>query len=475
MKKRPLNKKRVETRSYSPETQLIWGKSFTPKWDYSHHVVPPLSSSSTFRLSSTKRGAQGFVEFAHHAGDFLVESKAPIYVYDRLGEPNKEMLEENLAIAEGGECAVTFSTGMAAVSALCGILLGSGSEIVAHKMLYGCTYSLFKNWLPRYRVKVHWVDFNDTKALSNAITPQTRLLYFETPVNPTMELIDMAKVVKVASRHNRNRSKQHRIYTAVDNTFASPFCQRPLEHGIDFVVESLTKGLCGFGTDMGGVVVGPSWSYDPLLMYRKDFGAVLAAKSAWPILVYGLPSLAVRFRHQIETAQRVAEFLEHDRRIQTVNYPGLDSFKQRGLAHAQMQDYEGRFSPGTMLYFIPRGRTSAERHRRADRLVNYIAKNSYAMTLAVSLGNIRTLIEHPSSMTHSSIPQDEQIERGVDPGGIRLSVGLEKADDIIYDLQKALDHEGYHESHNNLKRQKNGHEKDRHSSFHRTRAQRASR
>ncbi|HXG37927.1 MAG TPA: aminotransferase class I/II-fold pyridoxal phosphate-dependent enzyme [Bacteroidota bacterium] len=440
MKRRTTKPKKSRVRDYSPETKLIWGKSFTPKWDYSHHVVPPISASSTFRLSSTKRGAQGFIEFAHHAGEFRVESKAPIYVYDRLGEPNKDLLEENLATAEGGECAVTFSSGMAAVSALCGILLGSGSEIVAHKMLYGCTYSLFKNWLPRYRINVRWVDFNDMEALNRAITPHTKLLYFETPVNPTMELIDISRVVDVARKHNRNRTKAHRIFTAVDNTFASPFCQRPLEHGVDFVVESLTKGLCGFGTDMGGVVVGPRWSYDSLLMYRKDFGGVLSAKSAWPILVYGVPSLAVRFRQQIDTAQRVAEFLEQDRRIQTVNYPGLDSFKQRVLASSQMQDYEGRFSPGTMLYFIPKGRTPAERHRKADRLVNYIAKNSYTMTLAVSLGNIRTLIEHPSSMTHSAIPLDEQMKRGVDPGGIRLSVGLEKADDLIYDLKKALDH-----------------------------------
>lgn len=432
--------RRQNAEMYSAETRLIWGKSYTPKWDYSHHVVPPLSSSSTFRLSSTKRGAQGFVEFAHHTGDTLVQSKAPIYVYDRLGEPNKDMLEENLAMAEQGECAVTFASGMGAVSALCGILLGSGSEIVAHKMLYGCTYSLFKNWLPRYNIKVRWVDFNDEKALDRAITPQTRLLYFETPVNPTLELIDIAKVVAVARSHNRRRQATNRIFTAVDNTFASPFCQRPLTLGVDFVVESLTKGLCGFGTDMGGAVIGPQWSYDHLLMYRKDFGGVLSAKSAWPILVYGLPSLAVRFRQQIETAQRVAEFLERDRRIQTVNYPGLPSFPQRSLASAQMRDYEGNFSPGTLLYFIPKGKTPAERHRRADNMVNYIARNSYTMTLAVSLGNIRTLIEHPSSMTHSAIPPEEQMKRGIDPGGIRLSIGLEKAEDIIYDLRKALEH-----------------------------------
>jgi cystathionine beta-lyase/cystathionine gamma-synthase len=425
--------------SYSPETRLIWGKSYTPKWDYSHHVVPPLSSSSTFRLSSTRRGAKGFVEFAHHAGDFTVRTKAPIYIYDRLGEPNKDLLEENLAMAEKGECAVTFATGMAAVSAVCGILLGSGSEVVAHKMLYGCTYSLFKNWLPRNMINVKWVDFNDHAALDKAITQNTKLLYFETPVNPTLELIDIGAVVEIAARHNKRRKPLQRIYTAVDNTFSTPFCQRPIDLGVDFVVESLTKGLCGFGTDMGGVVVGPAWSYDPLLLYRKDFGGVLSAKSAWPILVYGLPSLAVRFRQQMQTALLVAEYLERDRRIESVNFPGLDSFPQRLLAHTQMHDYDGKFAPGTVLYFTTKGKTPAERHRKAEKLVDTIADESYSMTLAVSLGNIRTLIEHPGSMTHSAIPPKEQVKRGIDPGGIRLSIGLEKADDIIGDLSSALD------------------------------------
>jgi len=369
-----------------------------------------------------------------------VKSRAPIYIYDRLGEPNKEILEENLAMAEGGECAITFSTGMAAISAVFGVLAGTGSEIIAHKMLYGCTYSLLKNWYPRYKIKVTWVDFNDAKALSHAISPQTRILYFETPVNPTMELIDIEKVVALTRHHNAHRSPQHRIFTVVDNTFATPFCQRPISLGVDFVVDSLTKGLCGFSTDMGGVVVGPQWSYDHLMLYRKDFGGVLATKSAWPILVYGLPSLAVRFRRQIETAQKVAEALEHDKRIGLVSYPGLDTFPQRSLAHSQLVDYDGKFAPGTLLYFIPKGKTALERRRKADRVVNFIAKHSYTITLAVSLGTIRTLVEHPGSMTHSSIPPEEQLKRGIDPGGIRLSFGLEKAEDIIYDLRRALDH-----------------------------------
>ncbi|MBI4418833.1 MAG: aminotransferase class I/II-fold pyridoxal phosphate-dependent enzyme [Ignavibacteriales bacterium] len=440
MKKNSTHKNGKDGHRYAQETRLIWGRSYTPKWDYAHHVIPPVSSSSTFRLDSTKRGAQGFVEFAHHAEDFRVQTRSPVYIYDRLGEPNKDMLEENLAIAERSECAVTFSSGMGAVSALCGILLGSGSEIVAHRTLYGCTYSLFKNWMPRNRIKVTWVDFTDLKALDQAISPQTRLLYFESPVNPTLELIDMASVVEIARNHNRNRKPDNRIHTAVDNTFATPFCQRPIEFGIDFVIESLTKGICGFGTDVGGVVAGPEWSYNQLLLYRKDFGGILSPKSAWPILVYGLPSLAVRFRQQMQNAIAVAEALERDNRVRSVSYPGLDTFRQRSLAHKQMRDYDGRFAPGTIVYFTVSGETAAERHRNAETVVDYIAEHSYSMTLAVSLGIIRTLIEHPGSMTHSSIPLEEQVKRGMDPGGIRLSVGLENPDDIIHDLRQALDH-----------------------------------
>lgn len=451
MKKKPSLK---NGHRYAQETKLIWGEAYTPKWDYSHHVIPPISSSSTFRLDSSQRGARGFVEFAHHAEDFRVHTKEPIYIYDRLGEPNKDLLEENLAMAEGSECAVTFASGMGAVSALCGILLGSGSEIVAHRTLYGCTYSLFKNWMPRYRVKVTWVDFTDLKALADAISPQTRLLYFETPVNPTLELIDLGAVAEIARSHNRHRKPENMIHTAVDNTFATPFCQRPIEAGIDFVVESLTKGLCGFGTDVGGVVAGPRWSYDRLLMYRKDFGGILSPKAAWPILVYGLPSLAVRFRQQMQNAQVVAEALERDDRVHSVRFPGLDIFPQRSLAHVQMRDYDGRFAPGTMVYFTVVGSTAAERHAHAKAVVDFIAEHSYSMTLAVSLGSIRTLIEHPGSMTHSSIPPERQAEGGMDPGGIRLSVGLENPDDIIHDLREALEHAG-------ISKQKRGNEQSR--------------
>ncbi|MGD0338310.1 MAG: PLP-dependent transferase [Bacteroidota bacterium] len=425
----------VKSQHCAMETLLIHGKAFTTKWDYSHQLVPPISSSATFRLDSAKRGAQGFVEFAHAKES---PTKAPIYIYDRLGEPNKGLLEESLAFAEGGETAVTFATGMAAVSAALGILTISGDEIIAHDALYGCTFSLMRNWYPRYNIGVRLLNMTNLKLLRKHITPNTRVLYFESPVNPNLDLIDIAAISRMVKEENARRRPHHQIYTVIDNTFATPFCQRPLEMGADFVVHSLTKNIGGFGTDMGGAVIGPEWSRDRLLLYRKDFGGVLAGKSAWPILVYGLPTLAVRLKHQERSAHEIATFLSLDERIETVRYPGLESHPQYELGRRQMIDYEGNFAPGSLIYFILKGRTPKERRQRGEKLINWIAKYAYTITLAVSLGNIRTLIEHPSSMTHSAIPAGEQEKAGIDPGGLRLSIGMECVDDIISDLKKGL-------------------------------------
>jgi methionine-gamma-lyase len=426
-------------RPHSVEAHLIYGQMDDPLWDYSHHLLPPMTSSATFRLDSAQRGAQGFMEFAHTTDEVQVRSKAPIYIYDRLGEPNKDMLEQNLAYAEGGDIAATFASGMAAVSGVLGMLTGSGSEIVAHKILYGCTYSLLTNWYPRLKIGVKFVDFSNPAEVAAAITKNTRVLYMESPVNPTMRLVDLKAIAEVARKANQGRDGQDRLYTVVDSTFATPFCQRPISHGIDFVVHSLTKGIGGFGMDIGGVVIGPRWSHDMLMLYRKDFGGILSSKAAWPVLVVGLPSLSVRMRQMQATAQKVAEFLERRPEIERVLYPGLASFPQLDLARRQMVDFDGNFAPGSMVYFVMKGAGATDALKRAERFINHIAQSAYCITLAVSLGNIRTLIEHPGSMTHSAIPADEQAGKGMDPGGVRLAMGLEKPEDIIRDLAASLD------------------------------------
>jgi methionine-gamma-lyase len=433
------DEKEIRERRYSMESNLIYGKSYSPKWDFEHHLLPPISSSATFRLDNVRRGAQGFSEFAHSGDGLDAQSKAPIYIYDRLGEPNKELLEENLAFAERGDVAVTFTTGMGAISAVLGILAAAGDQIITNGILYGCTYSLLKNWYPRYNIDVKFVNMLQTDEVQKAITPRTRVIYFETPINPSLELIDIQEIVAIAREENKSRPEKNRIRVVIDNTFATPFCQRPIELGADFVVHSLTKNIGGFGTDMGGVVIGPAWSRDLLFLYRKDFGATLGTKSAWNIMVYGLPTLPLRMRRQQDTAKQIADYLCHHQDVSYVNYPGAKCFQQTELALKQMRDYDGNLAPGSMIYFSLKGDSPEERRRLGGLFIDSLAENAYTITLAVSLGNIRTLVEHPGSMTHSAIPADEQVRQGMDPGGIRLSVGLEKPVDIITDLHAAFE------------------------------------
>ncbi len=424
-------------REYHPFTRLIHGRMHSEHWRYEDHIVPPISSSAAYRLESAERGAEGFVEFANP--EFNRDQHAPIYVYDRLDEPVRGMLEENLAEAEGGKRCVCFSTGMAAISAALGVLSRSGDRVVAHRALYGCTYSLLTNWFPRLGIAVDFVDMTDLDALARAIEPpDTMVVYFETPTNPTLEVIDVHGVAEVVRRANEKRDvARRRIFTVVDNTFATPFGQRPLSLGANVVVESLTKNLNGFGTDMGGAVVCGRLLYPDLLLYRKDFGAALSPKAAWPVLVHGLPTLPVRTRRQQESALEIARFLEGHPDVLRVRYPGLPSHPHHEIATRQMTDPSGRFAPGILIYFVLRGEP-AEARARGARLIDRLAKDSLAITLAVSLGQVRTLVEHPSSMTHAPIPVEAQVRAGIDPGGIRLSIGLEDPADLIRDLESAL-------------------------------------
>jgi cystathionine beta-lyase/cystathionine gamma-synthase len=408
---------------YSKHSFLVHGKFMSEKWDFEHHVVPPVSSSSTYRLETAERGEAGFCGFSDPAE--RAHRRGGIFIYDRLDEPTRAMLEERLAFVEEGEACVAFSTGMAAIAAALGVTLRAGDEVVAHHALYGCTYSLLTNWMPRMGVRVRYLDFTKPDRFARALGPKTRVALYETPVNPTLELVDIAAV----SAECRRR----KILSIVDNTFATPFCQRPLSLGADFAVHSLTKNICGFGTDMGGAVVTRRGFESDLLLYRKDFGGVLSSKNAWPILVYGLPSLELRLRKEEQNALELARFLEGHPKVARVAYPGLESFPQRELARRQMTDFDGTFAPSNMIYFVLRGGDKA-----ASRLVNHCSRHAYTITLAVSLGQIRTLIEKPTGMTHSALPPAVRRAGHLSPGGVRLSAGIEDAGDIIHDLREAL-------------------------------------
>jgi len=407
---------------YKLTTRLVHGPEHSAKWDFSHHVVPPLSSSTTYRLDSVKRGARGFQEFGQLVSD---SGEAPVYIYDRLDEPTRSILEGELADMEGGEACVSFASGMAAISGVMGSVLAKGDEVIAHPVVYGCTHSLLTNWYPRQGFGVQRVDLNDIGKLKKRISEKTRILYCESPVNPTLELIDIGALRRLADLVNAERKPARKLLIVIDNTFATPFAQRPLELGADVVVHSLTKNLGGFGTEVGGAVICPKSMLAPLMLYRKDFGAILSAKSAWAILVYGLPSLVVRLKRQQYTAKKVAAWLEKQVGVARVVYPGLPSFPQRALAEKQLVDVDGDFAPGNMLY-VELDPKSVE----AEAVVDEIARSAYSVTLAVSLGHTKTLIELPASMTHSSY--------GKPGGAVRLSIGLESPSDIIADLKNAL-------------------------------------
>lgn len=428
------NKRRHD---YHRETRMIHGDFHSVHWDYKDHIIPPITSTAAYRLESAERGAEGFQEFANP--EFNRHKHAPIFIYDRLDEPSRSMLEDNLALAEEGETAVCFATGMSAISAAICVLAKAGDTVLTHRTLYGCTYSLLTNWLPRFGIRPMMADFRDLRGFEELLTDDVMVVYFETPTNPTLEIIDIQAIRQAVDRVNETRGKKRKIFIVVDNTFASPFCQRPLTLGADVVCHSLTKHIGGFGTDMGGVWIGPQLLEPDVLLFRKDFGASLGPQSAWRNLVYGLPTLALRSRHQMETAQKVAKFLEDHPGIKKVNYPGLLSHPQRALAHKQMVDVDGNFAPGGMLYFVLNGEPEQARET-GRKIMDYLADKSLAVTLAVSLGQIRTLIEHPASMTHAAIPIEAQLKAGIDPGGIRLSIGLEAAADITADLEAALSH-----------------------------------
>ena len=429
-------KRHRQKEDYRLRTHLIHGNFDSKKWDYNHHVVPPVSHSTAFRLSSLERGARGFVQFA--SADEALSGHIPIYIYDRLDQPTRSMLEENLAYAEGGDVCVTFASGMGSISAALGTALRQGQELISHHIVYGCTYSLMTNWLPRCGIRVRFADFLRPEKLFEQVKPATRVLYFETPVNPTMELIDVAAIRALADRANAGRAEKDRLLVIVDNTFATPYCQRPLSLGADIVVESLTKGIGGFGTDMGGAVTASKEWYNHLMLFRKDFGGVLAPRSAWSVLVYGLPTLAARMANMQKTSQRVAEFLCKHPKVAMVSYPGADCFAQKALAKRQMVGTDGKFAPGSMIYFVLKGNGSPHR-TRAEKLVDYLAEHAYSITLAVSLGQIKTLIEHPFSMTHSALPDEQKRALGINPEGVRISVGLEDWHDIIRDLELAFE------------------------------------
>ena len=323
-----------------------------------------------------------------------------------------------MADLEHGEAAVAFGSGMGAIAATLWTLLRPGDEILVNRTLYGCTFALLHHGLGEFGVKVRHVDMTEPGQLQAAISPDTRVIYFESPANPNMQLVDIAAVAAIAHQYRD-------LTLVVDNTYCTPYLQRPLELGADLVLHSATKYLSGHGDITAGIVVTRQELAQKIrLQGLKDLtGAVLSPQDAF-LLMRGLKTLALRMDRHCANALAVARYLEAHPLVQWVAYPGLPSFAQYALARQQMK------LPGGMIAFELKGGLAT-----GTRFMNALQ----LFSRAVSLGDAESLAQHPASMTHSTYSPEERAEHGIAEGLVRLSVGLEDIDDLLADLDQALE------------------------------------
>ncbi len=335
------------------------------------------------------------------------------YVYSRVANPTRTALERNIAALERGSEGMAFASGLAAIDAIFR-LLKPGDHVVLSRNVYGGTYRLGKMVWEEYGLAFDFVDTADLRTVRNAIRPATRMLLIETPTNPTMEVTDIEASVAIA--------REHRLLTVVDNTFATPYLQQPLTSGVDLVVHSLTKYLNGHSDMLGGLVVtNDAGIAEKLRFLQKAAGAVLSPFDSW-LCLRGTKTLAVRMRQHCDNAMVVAQWLSRQTKVTRVLYPGLPSHPQHALAKKQMRGFGG------MISFDLGGRAAAEGFLRRLRIC----------ALAESLGGVETIITHPATMTHAAIPAEQRKIIGVTDGLVRISVGIEDVEDLIADLEQAL-------------------------------------
>jgi methionine-gamma-lyase len=341
------------------------------------------------------------------------------YMYTRYGNPTIRALESKMASLEGGEAALATASGMAAISSAILGYVKAGDHVVAARSLYGASYDFLNRKLPRYGASATFVPSACVEDFERCIRPNTRLIYFETPSNPVLEIIDMQALADVA--------RARKIPLMMDNTFGTPVLQQPLASGVTVVVHSATKYLCGHGDAMGGIIVGPK-PYIAELSREivRDFGGVISPFNAWLIL-RGIHTLHLRMATQCASAMRIAEFLSAHPRVERVNYPGLPGHPGHELARKQMQAF------GAMISFEVQG--GYEGGKRVMDRVKIFAR-------AASLGDTRSLIVHSASTSHRAVPREQRVAIGVTDGLVRLSIGVEAVEDLIDDLDQALTYSG---------------------------------
>ncbi|ASN04387.1 trans-sulfuration enzyme family protein [Virgibacillus necropolis] len=335
--------------------------------------------------------------------------------YGRYGNPTTRVLEEKMSKLEGGEDAIAVSSGMAAISISLLNYLKAGDHVVVTKDVYGGTHHFLTVLAPRFGIEVDFVDCTDLNAVENALKFNTKVLYLETPSNPCLTILDLKKLTNLAH--------SYKVPVIVDNTFMTPILQSPIELGVDVVVHSGTKYINGHGDVIAGFVIGKK--KDISFMRKNLMGDLGQNLNAWEsyLILRGLKTMGIRLKQHVENAKKVSEFLNGHRGISKVFYPGLPSHRQHSLAKQQMKGYGG------IISFELKG--------GFETGVEFINHLKLAM-ISFSLGDPETLVQHPASMTHNSIPTEQRVEFGITDGLIRLSVGLEDANDIIDDLDQAL-------------------------------------
>ncbi|UBM42078.1 methionine gamma-lyase [Hafnia paralvei] len=367
-------------------------------------LATPIFQTSTFVFENAKQGAARFA---------LEESG---YIYTRLGNPTQTALEEKIAILEGGEAALATASGMAAISSTLLTLCGQGDHIIASEAIYGCTHALLSHSMPKFGIDVTFVNATNIENIKHAIRPNTKVIYIETPANPTLSIIDIDACAQLAHTND--------ALLVVDNTFMSPYCQNPLKFGADIVVHSVTKYINGHGDVIGGVIVGSQeFINQARFVGVKDItGGCISPFNAW-LTLRGLKTLAVRMERHCQNAMQVAKFLSSHPAVTKVYYPGLPEHPNYELGKKQMSNF------GAVISFEIKGGVEAGQT---------VMDSVELCLLAVSLGDTETLIQHPASMTHSPMLPEERMKAGITDGLIRISVGLEDPEDIIADLQQAF-------------------------------------
>jgi len=390
----------MDTKHKGFDTKLVHSGDFA---DAFGSAVTPIYQTSTFAFKNADQGAA------------LFAGKESGYIYTRIGNPTIAALENKLAELENGLGAVAFASGMGAVSALYAATLKAGDHMVGSEAMYGPSRAVMESFFKDFGVQATFVDTSDLLAVKAAIQPNTKLIYVESPTNPTMVLTDIEAVSNLAHEHD--------ILMAVDNTFSSPYIQKPLDLGADIVLHSLTKFINGHADVVGGALIAKDPAvYARLRKTMAYFGANMDPHQAY-MVIRGVKTLSLRVDRASENAMKIAEYLENHPKIAWVKYPGLTSYPQYDLAKKQMK------LPGAMISFGVNGGFDAGK---------ILMDNVQLALLAVSLGGVETLIQHPASMTHAAMRKADRETAGITDELVRFAVGIENVEDIIADLDQAL-------------------------------------